>query len=171
VSDLPRTARLDAELPDPIAHLEFADAQLNDPLVAPWHGGPRPLERVESMLVAQAAQASRTGLALWWWRDRASGDLVGYTGLNRDEVEDEPIVEVGWSIVPARWGEGLAPEAARAAVAWGFERCGLERIVSFTLPENARSRRVMEKLGMTYVRDFERRGNRQVLYELRAADG
>ena len=78
------------------------------------------------------------------------------------------MVEVGWSITPARWGEGLAPEAARAAVAWGFERCGLERIVSFTLPENARSRRVMEKIGMSYAREFERAGRRHVLYELRS---
>ena len=89
------------------------------------------------MLVAQAAQAAETGYCLWWWRERSSGELVGYVGLNRDEVEGEPVVEVGWSIAPARWGEGFAPEAARAAVAWGFERCGLERIVSFTLPENA----------------------------------
>ena len=37
-----------------------------------------------------------------------SGELVGYTGLNRDEVEGEPVVEVGWSISPGRWGEGLA---------------------------------------------------------------
>ena len=162
----PRSERLDAELPDPAAHLEFADAQLNDPLVAPWHGGPRPRERVESMLAAQAAQAAEAGFCLWWWRERESGELVGYTGLNRDEVEGRPAVEVGWSIAPSRWGEGLASEAARAAVAWGFERCGLERIVSFTLPDNAASRRVMERIGMTYAGEIERRGRRHVLYEL-----
>jgi ribosomal-protein-alanine N-acetyltransferase len=118
------------------------------------------------MLRAQAAQAAETGYCLWWWRERTSGELVGYTGLNRDEVEDEPIVEVGWSITPSRWGEGFAPEAARAAIAWGFERAGLERIVAFTLPENQRSQRVMERLGMTYVREFARAGLPHLLYEL-----
>ncbi len=162
----PRSERLDAELPDPAAHLDFADAQLNDPLVAPWHGGPRPRARIESMLVAQAAQAAETGHCLWWWRERSSGELVGYAGLNRDLVEGEPAVEVGWSIAPSRWGEGLAPEAARVVVAWGFERCGLDRIVSFTLPQNAASRRVMEKIGMTYAGEIERRGLRHALYEL-----
>ena len=150
-----------------MAHLEFADRQLNDPIVAPWHGGPRPTESVESMLVAQAAQAAETGYTLWWWRDRATGELVGYTGLNRDEVEGGPIVEIGWSITPSRWGEGLAAEAARASLAWGFDRCGLERIVAFTLVDNQASRRVMEKIGMTYARRFERHGLPHLLYEIR----
>jgi len=167
MSELPRSERLDAELPDPVAHLEFADRQLNDPIVAPWHGGPRPTERIESMLVAQRAQAAEAGFTLWWWRDRASGELVGYAGLNRDEVEQEPIVEIGWSIAPARWGEGLAPEAARVVLDWGFERCGLERIVSFALADNERSQRVMEKIGMSFDREFERRGLPHLLYEIR----
>ena len=119
------------------------------------------------MLRAQAAQAEETGYCLWWWRERSSGELVGYAGLNRDEVENEPITEIGWSITPPRQGEGFATEAARASVAWGFERCGLDRIVAFALIDNERSRRVMDKLGMTYVRDFERAGLPHALYELR----
>ena len=126
--------------------------------MAPWHGGARSRAQVESILANQRAQAAEAGFTLWWWRDRSTGELVGYVGLNRDEVEGEPVVEVGWSIAPARWGDGLAPEAAQAVLAWGFERCGLERIVSFTLPDNQRSRRVMEKIGMTFERDFERAG-------------
>ena len=87
-------------------------------------------------------------------------------GLNRDEVGGKPVVEVGWSIAPARWGEGFAPEVAPARRRLGLRARGLERIVSFTLPENVRSRRVMEKIGMTYAREFERAGRRHVLYEL-----
>jgi ribosomal-protein-alanine N-acetyltransferase len=120
------------------------------------------------MLHAQADQAAETGYCLWWWRERSSGELVGYAGLNRDEVEGRPIVEIGWSITPPRWGRGLAPEAARAALDWGFDRAALERIVAFALLDNVRSRRVMEKLGMTYVRDFSRAGLPHALYELRA---
>jgi ribosomal-protein-alanine N-acetyltransferase len=135
-------------------------------LIAPWHGGGP--ENPERMLLAQAAQAADTGYCLWWWRERSSGELVGYCGLNRDRVEGEPVVEVGWSITPRRWGEGLAPEAARAAVDWGFQRAGLDRIVSFTMVDNLRSQRVMEKLGMARVREFERGGLPHLLYELRA---
>ena len=120
------------------------------------------------MLTAQAEQAREVGFTLWWWRERGSGELVGYTGLNRDEVEGTPAVEIGWSITPSRWGEGFAPEAGRAALDWGFERAGLDRIVAFTLLDNVRSRRVASKLGMTYVRDFERADLPHALYELRA---
>ncbi len=118
------------------------------------------------MLRTQRAQAIEFGCCLWWWRERSSGDLVGYAGLNRDLVDGEPVVEVGWSITPSRWGDGFAPEAGRIAIDWGFERVGLERIVSFTLTDNERSRRVMEKLGMSYVREFERAGLPHLLYEL-----
>jgi RimJ/RimL family protein N-acetyltransferase len=159
---LPRSNRLDAELPAPAVHLEFAQAHFDNPEISPWHGaGPRDCHR---MLLAQAAQAAQTGWCLWWWRDRASGELVGYAGLNRDQVDGKDVVEVGWSITPARWGQGYAPEAARAAVEWGFAR-GLQRIVSFTRVDNERSRRVMEKLGMSYVGEFERAGLPHVLYE------
>ena len=61
---------------------------------------------------------------------------------------------------PARWGEGLAPEAARAALAWGFDRRGSTRSSRSRCVENRASQRVMQKLGMGYVRDFERRASR-----------
>lgn len=119
------------------------------------------------MLEAQARQAAETGYCLWWWRERATGELVGYAGLNRDRVEGRPVVEIGWSISPSRWNEGFATEAARAAVAWGFGEAALEAIVAFALPHNLPSRRVMEKLGMEYVREFVRADLPHVLYRLR----
>jgi len=120
------------------------------------------------MLVAQAQQARETGYCLWWWRERAGGELVGYTGLNRDQVEGEPAVEIGWSITPSRWGRGYASEAAAASLAWGFDRAGLDEIVAFALPENSRSIRVMEKLGMSFEREIDRRGLRHVLFAIRS---
>jgi ribosomal-protein-alanine N-acetyltransferase len=91
---------------------------------------------------------------------------VGYVGLDRTEVEGEPAVEVGWSIAADRWGQGLATDAGRASVDWAFGSAGLDRVVSCTLHDNRASRRVMEKLGLKYVREFTRRGFDQVLYEL-----
>ena len=55
--------------------------------------------------------------------------------------------EIGWAIDPERWGEGLATEAAAAALRDAFDRVGLEQVVSYTLPANTPSIRVMEKLG------------------------
>jgi RimJ/RimL family protein N-acetyltransferase len=91
---------------------------------------------------------------------------VGYVGLSDQVVEGEWAVEVGWSIHPERQGEGFASEAARASVEWGFEVCGLREIVSFTMPSNRPSRRVMEKIGMTHARDIDRAGLPHVLYAI-----
>jgi RimJ/RimL family protein N-acetyltransferase len=167
----PSTARLDAEVPDPERHLDFAAAHYGDPQVAQWHwpghlGGPRTRAQANEILIRESTQIAADGFGFWWWRDREADELVGHVGLHRTEVEGEPVIEVGWSIAPSRWGEGLAPEAARAALDWGFERADLDEIVSFTMVENQASQRVMQKLGLEYVRDFQRQGFPHVLYAI-----
>ena len=93
------------------------------------------------------------GYGLWVVEERATGAFCGYVGLWPAEFDAPftPAVEVGWRLPRAAWGKGYATEAARAAVADGFERVGLDEIVSFTAVVNERSWRVMERLGM--VRD------------------
>jgi len=93
--------------------------------------------------------ANRFGL--WAVEVAADGKFVGFVGLSRPSFEAPfmPAIEVGWRLAREAWGHGYATEAARAALAFGFERLGLEEIVSFTVPANERSRRVMERLGMT----------------------
>ena len=91
-------------------------------------------------------------------------------GLNRANVEEEPVIEVGWSLPVANQGRGYATEMARAALDWGFGSRGLDRIVAFTMPENVRSEAVMHRLGMSYVRGFTRKGFPQILYEARATN-
>jgi 3-dehydroquinate dehydratase / shikimate dehydrogenase len=61
-----------------------------------------------------------------------------------------PAVEIGWRLHYDFWGKGYATEGANAALQYGFESIGLNAIVSFTAVTNTRSRRVMERLGMTY---------------------
>ena len=102
--------------------------------------------------------------------DRETGELVGRVGMAYAEQwhgtpEKE---EIGWVIHPDRWGEGLATEAAAAVIADTFRRVGLERIVSFTMPTNIASRRVMEKLGFAFERDIVHRGLPHLLYRRRA---
>jgi RimJ/RimL family protein N-acetyltransferase len=111
---------------------------------------------------------------------RAEQAFIGFTGQSvpRFEAHFTPCVEIGWRLAKAYWGQGLATEAARAAVRYGFEVVGLDQIVSFTVPANVRSRAVMEKLGMTHdpSDDFDHPSlaeghplRRHVLYRLKAA--
>ena len=83
---------------------------------------------------------------------RAVASFVGFVGLAipRFEAHFTPCVEIGWRVASEYWNRGYASEAARAVLAFGFETLQLEEIVSFTVPGNFRSRRVMEKIGMKH---------------------
>jgi RimJ/RimL family protein N-acetyltransferase len=67
-----------------------------------------------------------------------------------------PCVEVGWRLAKEHWGHGYATEAAKGALRTGFERIGLQEIVSFTSLVNRPSRAVMERIGMVNsAEDFD----------------
>lgn len=98
------------------------------------------------------AHFTQHGFGLWAAELRPTGEFIGFIGLAIPQFDAAftPCVEVGWRLAAACWGQGLATEGARAALAYGFEVAGLHEILSFTVPANVRSRRVMEKLGMTH---------------------
>ena len=77
--------------------------------------------------------------------------------MPRFEAAFTPCVEIGWRLAFENWGQGFATEAAKAALAYGFEILNLEAVVAFTTRGNLRSRAVMERLGMMYdpADDFE----------------
>ena len=60
-------------------------------------------------------------------------------------------VDVAYRLLPAYWGQGLATEAARASVRYGFAELGLGRIIGLVMPENIASARVLEKAGLRYA--------------------
>jgi len=92
------------------------------------------------------------GFGLWAVEVVGVAPFIGYVGLSipRFEAHFTPAVEVGWRLASAYWGQGYATEGARAALEAGFTQFGLKEIVSFTVPATARSRRVMERIGMTH---------------------
>lgn len=84
-----------------------------------------------------------------WAVDASDGDqLMGRCGLQYLPETDE--VEIDFLLERSRWGQGFATEAASASLAFGLERLGMTRIVGIVHPENAASRRVLEKIGMEY---------------------
>ena len=92
------------------------------------------------------------GFGLWAVEVPGRSEFVGFTGIwpVGFEAHFTPAVEVGWRLSKEHWGNGYATEAASAAVAFGFDRAGLDEIVSFTIPANEPSVAVMERLGMTH---------------------
>jgi len=126
-------------------------------------GGARTAAQVEERLGDHIAHWDEHGFGPWLFVDRESGAPVGYGGPRRTEVEGRPEVEIGYVLRSDRWGEGLATEMARASVEATLEH-GIRDLVCFTYRDHNASRRVMEKVGFRYERDFERAGLPHVLY-------
>ncbi len=130
---------------------EALHAILNHPEVASWLGAQTP-EDIKGMLERYEYSWDTLGYGRFAVDDATTGELIGRVGLMWQEAwtATPDRVEVGWAIAPGRWGEGLATEAARAAIADGFTRAGLSRVVSFTLPNNVASLKVMENCGLAF---------------------
>ena len=93
-------------------------------------------------------------IGFWAASDRSSGEFVGWFHLRpgRGHGDDEP--ELGYRLRRDRWGQGLATEGSRSLLEVAFERGGAVRVLAETMAVNLASRRVMEKIGMTLVREF-----------------
>ncbi len=122
---------------------------------------PSTLTRQESdALVAKIERHfDRHGFGFWAVEIPGVTPFAGFVGLLIPPFDAPftPCVEIGWRFAPAYWGQGYATEAAHAAMAYGFATLALAEILSFTVPNNTRSRRVMERLGMTHdpAEDFD----------------
>ncbi|GHE59849.1 N-acetyltransferase [Streptomyces longispororuber] len=123
-----------------------------DPEVMRWirDGSVRDEQQTRDGVRAWESEWESQGFGLFAVEVRSTGELAGFTGLSVPGYLPEvlPAVEVGWRLGRAHWGRGLATEAAAAALRFGFEERGLERIVSITQVGNDASERIMTKLGM-----------------------
>ena len=103
------------------------------------------------------AHFAEYGWGFWVVAEAATGDFVGVVGLMTIpwQADFTPAVEIGWRIGPRFRRQGYAEEAARAALGFGFRALGLDKIVAFTVPGNAASWKLMEKLGMVPAGAFD----------------
>lgn len=162
--------------------------------VAPFaalNADPEVMEHFPSTLSSEQAAALAADIredmaerGFGWWAAEVPGvaPFIGFIGLSVPDFgapflpPGRRVVEVGWRLAREFWGHGYATEGARECLRFGFEDLGLSEIVSFTTMENARSRAVMQRLGMTRdpADDFDHpkllpghRLARHVLYRLK----
>lgn len=138
---------------------------------------PQPLSRDESAAMMDRLQARIDAQGWGLWAAEVDGGCIGFIGLSVPSFDAHftPCVEVGWRLAASAWGHGYATEGAGLALAYGFDVLGLAEILSITAVDNARSRAVMARLGMTHdpADDFDHprlaghRLERHVLYRLR----
>ncbi|HEY8601815.1 MAG TPA: GNAT family N-acetyltransferase, partial [Thermomicrobiales bacterium] len=95
-----------------------------------------------------------SGYGFWVAVEKVTGAFLGWFSFRpRDEAHPE-VVELGYRLNQAAWGQGYATEGARALVGHGFTVLGVARVYATTYEDNLASRRVMEKVGMTLVRAY-----------------
>lgn len=156
------------------------------PPFAALNADPRVMEFLPAVLDRAASDAmagrirdhfAQHGFGLWAVEVPGVVDFAGFVGLNVPSFETHftPCVEIGWRLACDNWGKGYATIGARAALDFAFKSLNLAEVMSFTVPHNVRSRRVMERLDMTHdeADDFDHpvlpEGNplrRHVLYRL-----
>jgi ribosomal-protein-alanine N-acetyltransferase len=114
---------------------------------------PRQLSSAESAVLVDRFQAEldQSGHCPWAVEELSTGAFIGFVGLHAvpSYLPFAPATEVGWRLARPYWDRGYATEAGAAAVQFGFGPLDLDKIVSFTSVVNLRSRRVMERLGMS----------------------
>ena len=136
---------------------------LADPETAQFIGGVRTREDAWRSMAMYLGHWELRGYGQWAVERRLDGRFVGRAGLWYPE--GWPELEVGWTLARDAWGEGFATEAGRAAIDWGFNELGLDRIGSVIAVDNARSRAVAVRLGMSL--DYETElpnGDKVVVY-------
>jgi RimJ/RimL family protein N-acetyltransferase len=160
------TARLAGRRPqedDLEAYISFfCDPRIDEEA---WPSSFRTPERAQEVLADHLAHWERWGFGPW--AVLLDGSVIGWGGVRHTTVAGRPEVELLWFIHPDHWNRGYSTEIAREAVRVAFEVLELDDVVAFTVPVNAASRAVMEKLGMTYEREIEHVGLPHVLYRLR----
>jgi ribosomal-protein-alanine N-acetyltransferase len=99
----------------------------------------------------------KNSFGLFAVENKATAEFIGFTGfaIPRFESFFTPCIEIGWRYKKDYWGQGLATEAARACVDYGFKILQFEKIVSFTSVVNVNSEKVMRRIGMSYVSSFD----------------
>lgn len=119
-------------------------------------GVPWTAERTRQFVEKQMAVFAEHGYCRWRLELKQTGETAGFCGGGSLHGFDG--VETGWWLARHLWGQGLATEAARAAVSDLLERVGLVKLISVAARENTASLRIMAKLGFRFIEEIEYKG-------------
>jgi ribosomal-protein-alanine N-acetyltransferase len=122
-----------------------------DPAVMEFFPSPMSSGESDALVARFQAELDERGHCPWAVEELSTSAFIGFVGLHAvpGYMPFAPAIEVGWRLAAPYWGRGYATEAAAAAVQFGFGPLDMDKIVSFTSVVNRRSRRVMERLGMS----------------------
>lgn len=126
------------------------------------------MDQCADVIASSIEDFSHSGYGHWVIKLRGQSDLIGWCGFR--QFEEGSKTEILYGILPELWGQGLAVEASRAILQYGFNKLGLEKIYAGTDPPNLASIRVMEKLGMRFDERKNTNGLEAIYYVLTKAE-
>lgn len=132
----------------------------SDPVVMEYFPMRRTRQEADSLMDKFERIITDNGFGFFALEDRASGEVLGFTGLLKTDLEPyipRDTLEIGWRLPQRYWGKGYVSEAAQACLAHAFNVLDQREVVAFAVQDNHRSTAVMQRLGMTHnpQQDFD----------------
>ena len=137
---------------DPLAKV------LGDPDAMLYYPEPYDRAGVEQWITRNILRYRNDGVGLWAMELIATRELIGDCGIVRQQVDGDELYEIGYHVRRDHWRHGYATEAARACRDWAFAHLQTDRLISLIRPENIASRRVAERIGMSFWKEVTWRG-------------
>ncbi|MFN2589243.1 MAG: GNAT family N-acetyltransferase [Actinomycetota bacterium] len=136
-----------------VADLDDLAAILGDPETMRFYSRPYTREECLEWIHRNVARYEERSMGLWAIELIGSGEFIGDCGPVPQVVDGREEIELGWHVSKRHWRKGFGSEAAAACRDHAFETLGLRRLIALIRPENVRSRRLAERIGMTVERE------------------
>ena len=142
----------------------------SDPVAMRYFGVIFDRNRMDEWVRTNLDHDRRHGFSLLSVILKENGELIGDCGLETDRIDGWAVVGLGADFKRTYWGKGYATEAALAVLKYAFTRFEFEGISGWLDPENAPSRRLAERIGMTTEKYVSRGGKKYALYSIKKED-
>ena len=117
-----------------------------------WDYKPATIEQIQDFIRKCIREADKRGWTTWALILKEDQSLIGYCGfLTRNYGEYKGETEIGWLVAKEHWGKGIATEAAKAVLDFGFSSWKFDRVIASARSENTQSVKVMIKIGMSLL--------------------
>lgn len=150
----------------------------SNPIVHKYLGN-RPVktkQEAETNIQSIIDQYKDRGIGRWAAIEKSTGDFIGWSGLKLNIGEKDSLngkqnfYDIGYRFIPRYWGKGYATESATVILDYGFKVKKYETIAGIALVDNIGSNKVLRKIGLQYIEDFDYEGTKASWYELKLKD-
>ncbi|MEM7595357.1 MAG: GNAT family N-acetyltransferase [Cyanobacteria bacterium P01_A01_bin.83] len=152
------------------SHLSLWKIMGSNPQVMANMGGIWTHEKTLKKIKYNVQHWSQYGHGQWTFFDKTTKNFIGRGGIRKVILNDKSEVELGYALMPEFWGHGLAMEIGEKALSIAFNQFKYSSVVCFTLTNNKKSQRVMEKIGFCFESNIVRANQPHVLYRYLNSD-